>query len=292
MPELSVVCVLHDSAAVLPALLASLARHLPAAQLVAVDTDSRDDGPGLAAAAGAEVVRLGANPGFGAASNAGLALALHPATALLNPDCELLDAGLARLAAAASERDALWAPRLVDATGRIEKSAHPLPGTLGALIPALVHPPLLPRPVRLRVEPWRAGRPRTVGWAVGACLVARTRTLRRLGPFDPSHFLFHEDMDLCLRARAAGVPTILDPGVAVRHAGGHATRAFYGGEPSVLLARRRRAVVEANLGAGALARDDLAQSLTFASRHVARRVLGRPASRERAQLAAVREARR
>lgn len=291
MTPLSIVTVLHDSAAVLPTLLDALARHLPEAELIAVDAGSADHGPTLARDAGAEVVALRANPGFGAANNAGVDRVRRPICALLNPDCAPSDAGLRRLARAAEARDALWVPRLVDAAGAPEKSAHPLPGTFGALVPALVHPALLPRPLRLRAEPWRAERPRSVGWAVAACVVARTATLRRLGPFDPGPFLFYEDMDLCLRARAAGVPTILDPTVRVYHLGGHATRRAYGGEPHALLARRRRAVVAANLGRGALARDDAAQALTFATRRLARRALGRPAAREAAQLAALLEAR-
>ena len=56
-------------------------------------------------------------------------------------------------------------------------------------------------------------------------------------------------MDLCLRARAAGVPTIFDPRVRVRHLGGHATRPAYDGEPFELLAARRHAVVARNRGA-------------------------------------------
>jgi N-acetylglucosaminyl-diphospho-decaprenol L-rhamnosyltransferase len=98
-------------------------------------------------------------------------------------------------------------------------------------------------------------------------------------------------MDLCLRARAAGVPTVLDPTVRVGHLGGHATRRAYGEEPHALLAQRRRAVVRTNRGRAALARDDLAQALTFAGRRLARRALGRPAAREAAQLAALMEAR-
>jgi N-acetylglucosaminyl-diphospho-decaprenol L-rhamnosyltransferase len=292
MTPLSVVTVLHDSADVLPPLLAALGRHLPDAQIIAVDSGSTDDGRVLAGAAGAEVVTLDANPGFGAANNAGVERARNPVCVLLNPDCTPLDAGLRRLAAAAERTDALWVPRLLHPVANTtEKSAHPLPGTLGALLPALVHPRLLPRPLRLRAEPWRAERPRSVGWAVAACVVARTDTLRRLGPFDPSAFLFYEDMDLCLRARAAGVPTVLDPTVRVGHLGGHATRRAYGEEPHALLAKRRRAVVRTNRGRAALARDDLAQALTFAGRRLARRALGRPAAREAAQLAALMEAR-
>ena len=285
----SVVVVLHDSAGPLPALLRSLALLPAPPQLIVVDTGSRDDGPALARAAGAEVVELGANPGFGAANNAGVARARHGVTVLLNPDCELLDASPARLAAAAAAGpDRLWVPRLLEADGSVQRSAHPQPGTVGALLAALTHPPVLPRALRERTEPFRAERARTVGWAIAACVAARTEVLRRLGPFDPAQFLFFEDMDLCLRARAAGIPTVLDPSVRVRHLGGHATRRAYAGDPHELLARRRREVVLANRGRAALALDDAAQALTFASRVAARRAAGRETEREQAQLAALR----
>jgi N-acetylglucosaminyl-diphospho-decaprenol L-rhamnosyltransferase len=284
----SLVVVLHDSAGPLPALLRSLARLPEPPQLVVVDTASQDDGPALARAAGAEVVELGANPGFGAANNAGVERARHEVIVLLNPDCELLDGSLARLAAAAAWPDCLWVPRLLEADGAVQRSAHPQPGTVGALLAAVTHPPALPRALRERAEPFRAERARTVGWAIAACVAARTEVLRGLGPFDPGQFLFFEDMDLCLRARAAGIPTVLDPTVRVRHLGGHATRRAYAGEPHALLARRRREVVLANRGRAALALDDAAQALTFASRVVARRAAGQEAGRERAQLAALR----
>lgn len=290
----TIVTVLHDSEGPLAGLLASLQRHLPQPpQLVAVDAASTDGGPELARAHGAEVVALGANPGFGAACNAGLERARKPVCVLLNPDCVLLDDSLARLVArAAAGPERLWAPRLLDPDGTIQRSAHPLPGTPGALLSAFLHPPLLPRALRERCEPHRAERPRAVGWFIAACVAARTGTLRRLGPFDPGQFLFYEDMDLCLRARAAGIPSVLDPSVALRHIGGHATRPAYGGEPHELLARRRRSVVAANLGGRARRLDDAAQALTFATRSLARVSLGRDGGRERAQLAAVRRARR
>ena len=284
----SLVVVLHDSGGPLRALLGSLDLLPSPPQLVVVDTGSRDEGPSLARAAGAEVVELGGNPGFGAANNAGVERAREAVTVLLNPDCELLDASLARLAAAAaSGPDRLWVPRLLEAGGAVQRSAHPLPGTLGAFLPAVAHPPALPRALRERVEPYRSERPREVGWAIAACLAARTGVLRRLGPFDPGQFLFFEDMDLCLRARAAGIPTVFDPGVRVRHRGGHATRRAYAGEPHELLARRRREVVLANRGRAARALDDAAQALTFASRVAAHGFAGRAAERERAQLAAL-----
>jgi N-acetylglucosaminyl-diphospho-decaprenol L-rhamnosyltransferase len=287
------VVVLHDSAPELERLLDSLDAHLPERpQLVVVDSGSRDAGADLARDRGAEVVELPGSPGYGAANNEGVLRASHDVVALLNPDVELLDAGLLRLVALAGARDALLVPRLLNPDGTPQRSAHPLPGRAGALLPALVHPPLLPAPLRLRAEPWRADAPRTVGWAIAAALVARTSTLRGLGPFDPEAFLFYEDLDLCLRARAAGVATELRPEVRLRHAGGHATGPAFGGEAHELQARRRREVVGARLGRRALALDDAAQALTFTTRIGARWLRRRDAARERAQLRALLRARR
>jgi GT2 family glycosyltransferase len=287
------VVVIHDSERELAALLDSIERHLPdPPQLVVVDTGSRAGGAELARARGAEVLSLPDNPGFGPANNAGVERARGDVTALLNPDVELLDAGLLQLVERAREREALLVPRLLEADGSVQRNAHPLPGRADGLLPAIVHPPLLPRALRERAEPWRAESPRPVGWAIAACLVARTVTLRALGPFDPAAFLFFEDLDLCLRARAAGVPTELHPDVRLRHAGGHATARRFGGEPHELHARRRREVIGARLGRRALALDDAAQALTFATRAAARALLRRDASRPRAQLRALRRARR
>ena len=290
MTPFSIVVVLHDSAGPLPALLASLGRLPSPPQLIVVDTASSDEGPAVARAAGAEVVVLGDNPGFGAANNVGVERAEHPVTVLLNPDCELLDGSLALLAARAAGGE-LWVPRLLNPDGSLQRSAYPLPGTVGALLPAVVHPPILPEPLLERVEPFRSERARSVGWAIAACVAASTETLRWLGPFDPGQFMFYEDMDLCLRARAAGIPTVFEPAVRIRHVGGHSTRPVYDGDPHDLLAQRRRQVVGANRGSAALALDDLAQALTFGTRAAGRLLLGRRADRERAQLSAVLRAR-
>ena len=115
--------------------------------------------------------------------------------------------------------------------------------------------------------------------------------LRRLGPFDPALHLYAEDLDLCLRARAQGVATVYHPAIRVEHTGGHATGAVHSGEPHELLARRRAEVIERRLGSRARRRDDRQQALTFLTRVAARRLLGRDASREQAQLRAVRAAR-
>jgi GT2 family glycosyltransferase len=118
-----------------------------------------------------------------------------------------------------------------------------------------------------------------VGWAIAAALVARTATLRRLGPFDADAFLFYEDLDLCLRS---DVPVELHPEVALLHEGGHST----GPDRLRTEARRRREVVGERLGGRARDLDDLAQAVTFARAALTGR------SRPREQLRALRVARR
>ena len=292
MSAFAIVTVIHDSAAELRGLLDSIDRHLdPRPRVVVVDSGSGDDGAALARERGAEVVELGGNLGFGAGNNAGIELVREPVTALVNPDVELLDDGLARLADLALTRQALFVPRLLNADGTVQDSAHPLPGTVEGLVPALLPRPLLPRGIRTRYEPWRSDDMREVGWALAAALVARTDLLRRLGPVDPSAFLFYEDMELCLRARRAGAPTLLVPDIRLRHLGGTSTDRALGSQALDMQARRRREVV-ASQGGVARALDDLAELLTHGLRALVRTVAKRDPEPARRRLRALLRARR
>ena len=258
----TVVTVAHRSATELALLLPTLP---PDAEVIVVDTD------GSAAGFNATLIERHDTPGFGAANNDGVARASGEVTILLNPDVVATPAAIERLATLAAGREALVVPRLLNADGSVQRSAFALPGKPSALLTALTPGPL-------RREPWRSRAPRIVGWALAAAVAAPTALLRRLGPFDPGAFLFYEDMDLCLRARAGGIPTVLHPEVELTHTGGHS----YDGAPVDLLARRRREVVGANLGPTALRWDDAAQFAEFSVRSWR----GRDRARLRAVLAA------
>ena len=287
---LAIVTVAHNSAAELRRLLASVGRHLPAAQVIVADSGSGDDSASVARDAGAEVVHLD-NVGFGRATNAALVRVERPVTALVNPDVELVDASLSQLARDARP-DRLLAPLILNPDGTRQDSAHVRPVSAAAAVHAVVPPAALPRALAQRLDPWRARRPRPVGWAIGACLVAPTDTLRALGPFDESIFLYAEDLELGLRARRHGVETWFRPDARVVHDAGHSTAAVFGGEAVELLARQRHEVVERSLGGAAAAADDLQQLATFATRGLVKRALRRPARRERLQATAVRKARK
>jgi N-acetylglucosaminyl-diphospho-decaprenol L-rhamnosyltransferase len=287
--QLALVTVTHNSARELGALLRSAAQHLPGARVIVVDNASTDDTVAVArGAANALVVELAENGGFGAGSNAGLRLVDEPVTALVNPDVELLDDSLLALAAELAHADRLLAPLVLSADGSRQDTVHALPASAAELVSALLPPRALPGRFGVRLAPWHASSPRRVGWAVGCAVLARSETLRRLGPFDERTFLYGEDLELGLRARAAGVDTWFWPSARVLHTGGHATARAFAGEPFELLARARHDAVERGLGAGRARLDDRVQALTFASRALLKRALGIDAERERRQLAAVR----
>jgi GT2 family glycosyltransferase len=266
LPGHAVLVVLHSSRAHLERLLPTIGP----AELIVVDTGPDDGAARLAAEHGARVLIRRDNPGFGAANNEALTHVTAPITVLLNPDIVGSPRELALRAAAPG----LHAPRLRNEDGSVQRSAHSLPGTLGAFLPAVS--PVAP----VRALPHQATKPRTVGWAVAAALAARTNTLRELGPFDERIHLLAEDMDLCLRAREQGLPTVFHPDIELTHTGRHSMKT----EPFELLARQRRDVIERRLGARARRRDDAAQLLTFATRAIAKAPRN---DRERAQLGAL-----
>ncbi|MEI6448223.1 MAG: glycosyltransferase, partial [Actinomycetes bacterium] len=261
--DLSLVTVIHDSAPDLSRLLASVARHLPGAEVIVVDSGSSDAGPAVAAMwhGGAKLITLSSNEGFGAGCVAGIELASRQIGVLINPDVELVDSSLADLGALLTDPgapDRLLSPVLLHPDGRRQDAVHPAPGTAPELLRALVPASALPAPLNRIAEPHRARSPIPVGWAVGACLIGRTTTLHSLGPFDPSVQLYAEDLDLCLRAAECGIETWYHPEARVLHREAHSTSRIFGGEPSELLAERRRTVVGQRLVASGL-RDNCAR---------------------------------
>ncbi|HTU98134.1 MAG TPA: glycosyltransferase [Solirubrobacteraceae bacterium] len=294
--SLALVTVTHNSAPELTALLDSVTRHLPGVAVIVVDCASRDESVAVAQRReGVTVIALEENVGFGRAVNLGLGHVTAPAVALVNPDVELLDDSLLALAGEALRADRpprLLAPRVLNGDGSLQDTAHPVPSGPADLVATLIPPAALPGRAGLAVAPWRSATPRAVGWAVGCAIVARTGTLRELGPFDESIFLYGEDLELGLHARERGVATWLWPSARVVHHRAHSSAAAFAGEPFQRLAAARHDVVRRRLGRRRAVLDDAAQALTFASRIAVKTVLGRPAARERAQLRAVRSLRR
>ena len=172
-------------------------------QLVVVDNGPDDGGAALAAQHGATVIERRDNPGFGAACNLALEHVTEDVTVLLNPDTETgrqraRQARPARPSAADCTRPD-WSTRRDRPAQRASAPRH----ARG------VHPRAAPdRSLARRAVPRQAAADRRLGRRRRARRPdGRLRELR----FDPSIHLWAEDMDLCLRARAQGIRTILPP---------------------------------------------------------------------------------
>ena len=281
---LTAVVVTWNSAADVRRLAGSARTHLGGAcRLLFVDNASEDGTIAVirSAAPDSEVIELHRNHGFAEANNIGVRAAATDVVALLNPDTELVDASLQRLAMHAGRGRALFGPRLLNDDGSAQISAFPpLSGWEAGLI-AIWPGELLPARIRRRCEPWRSNERASVGWLSAACIVAQRDVLIELGPFDPELALYGEDTDLGVRARQRGVPSIFAPDLArIIHVGSRSGAQAFADVGMERKIQARRWVARHRLGRVRATVDALAQFLLHATRWAAKRTLGRDASVE------------
>jgi N-acetylglucosaminyl-diphospho-decaprenol L-rhamnosyltransferase len=150
----------------------------------------------------------GPNVGFAAANNRALA---HPAVResryvlFLNPDTEIVEGTLAELLAACDARpgSGLFTVRQVDEHGRLTPNLWYVPSLRRDAADAV---PIgaLARLRTTRRDPASYSREGPFECATGSFLLVRREVVDAVGGFDERFFLFHEEFDLCLRARLAG----------------------------------------------------------------------------------------
>lgn len=201
---------LRDAAAAL------LASTRPPDALVLVDNGA-DVADALRAALPAALVRAtGRNLGFAGGANLGIAAALESgaeAVLLLNDDARLAPEALELLAHALEAPGVgVVGPALLDAGEgpgeRVESIGLAFSRRSGRL-----------RELE-RGRPWRAAASREVPAVSGCVMLLRRELLCAVGAFDAGFFFSGEDLDLCLRARAAGWRVMAVPAARAWHARG------------------------------------------------------------------------
>ncbi|MCC6767359.1 MAG: glycosyltransferase [Deltaproteobacteria bacterium] len=232
--DLAIVVVTWQSAAEVPALLASLAPTLAAgAELVVVDNASTDATVAEVRrhAPAARVVANAANRGFAAAANQGFAATGRAVVLFLNPDV-VVEPDAVPLALACLDRQpsvALVGCRTLNADGTPQPTVDRFHSVRGLVAEALGERRRGPR----GTAPSASG---LVDWVYGSFLLARRAALAPIGGFDEAYEMYGEDLDLCHRLSAAGWRVGYCAEAVIVHHGNRSGAARYG-------ANRDRAVL-------------------------------------------------
>jgi GT2 family glycosyltransferase len=161
------------------------------------------------------LVTVAGNRGYGAGANAGVAslrTVAWDALVILNNDVEVAPGFLAAAARAVAQ------PRVGAASGpfyldRLGGELWFAGGSVNFLLGT----------VRQEKSAEAARRARNVGFLSGAALAVNPSAWQAVGGFDERYFLYHEDLDLCLRLRRAGYTLRFEPQMAAVHRLGEAT---------------------------------------------------------------------
>ncbi len=201
-------------------------------EVLVVDNASSDGSAEMVAAEfpSVRLIRSPRNGGFADGNNQALRVARGEAVLLLNPDTVVERGTLARFLEllSAHPEAGVIGPKLVRPDGSMHlacRRSFPTPSVAFYRISGLAR--LFPRSPRFGrynltfVDPDVA---MEVDSVCGACLLVRRAVMDRIGLLDERFFMYGEDLDWCLRTRAAGWTVRYEPSVVVRHQHGAASR--------------------------------------------------------------------
>lgn len=202
----------------------------PCARVLVVDNGSTDSSCEVAAAAGADVLRLPANLGFAAAVNRGVEAVSTPWVWIVNNDVELHPGCLEQLLEAAHASDASFA------APRVRQLANP--SRIDASYDLLARSGCA----------WRAGsgcpdgplfaEPRPIRFAPMTAALVRRSVFTKSGPLDEFFGSYLEDIEFFLRASLDGFSGVYAPSAIVYHHGS-ATLGAWSASMVELLARNQ-----------------------------------------------------
>jgi GT2 family glycosyltransferase len=230
----SIIVVAADSGHSLLECVADALASASPVEVLLSDNDSRDGSvealtERFAAEPRLRILRNGQNLGFGAGANRAALQARGDAIFLLNPDCRLDSRAIERLRAIATGQAALGilGPRIVDARGVAEPAARRHDPTFRRAVNTLLGRDAVGQgvnmPPRLPLAP-NVAREEHVDAVSGAAMWLPRAVYERLQGFDEGYFLHCEDLDLCRRARDAGLAVVYTDAVEIVHAKGGSSR--------------------------------------------------------------------
>jgi GT2 family glycosyltransferase len=234
VPEVAVVIVTYNSAAVLPGCLDSLTdQDVNLSCVVVADNGSKDDSVAIAKGATnlpVRTVQMGRNAGYAAAINAGIAatdIEKLDAAFVMNPDCRLRPGALGHLAGALRQPGrGIGVPRMVNPDGSLQPSLRRTPTVGRAWAEAVIGGSLAGRVgtlAELVMSPRDYETAGPASWGTGAAMLLSAEMIREIGPWDESFLLYSEETEYSLRASDRGWGTWYEPAAVVEHIGGESS---------------------------------------------------------------------
>lgn len=246
----SVVIVTYNNATEIDGCLASILGQPEARQILVVDNASTDGTVAVLERIAASEPRIrvlhnAMNLGFGSACNQALRLCSEPLVLLLNPDAAALPGALEALARGFAEHPGagILGLKVYDWDGTtVQLSCRAFPG-FGT---ALAHRyslltrlwPRNPWSSRYLSSSFDHDRVAAFDWVSGCAMGLRRASLEKIGLFDEIFFMYCEDVDLCRRARNAGLDVLYLPTAQVRHRIGGSSRSV----PRLTIVERHRSM--------------------------------------------------
>ncbi|MBU0653751.1 MAG: glycosyltransferase family 2 protein [Gammaproteobacteria bacterium] len=243
-PELSIILVSYNTAKYIPRALESVIRETQntSYEIIVVDNDSQDDSVAVISQQFPDVKLLvtGQNPGFAGGVRTGVARAQGKYLLLLNPDTVILDKAIDRLMQFAKQHPAngIWSGvTLNNDLSLNSQHAWSKPTFSSLLFSALGLSKLFSHTClfnHANYGCWKRDSVKEVD-IVSGCFFLTTRELwDRLDGLDASFFMYAEEADYCLRAKALCNQPIVTPDARLIHHGGVSHNQFSGKQVKLL----------------------------------------------------------
>lgn len=166
------------------------------------------------------------NVGFGRANNQLLPLIKNDYILLLNTDAFIQPNALVD-SIAFMERNkecGILGVKLICQDGEVQPSCRYFPSPFNIFLQRTGLSRLF-RQVQLIDDPgWDSESVSECDWVPGCFYFIRREVIDEIGLFDPSYFLYYEEVDHCKRAKAAGWKVMYSPHTAVVHIGGESAK--------------------------------------------------------------------
>ncbi len=220
-PSLTLSIVSHGDGQKIMELLDSLRTFEPDRQFQLILTDNL--GKDLPEASGfpgfsVEMLRNQRPQGFASNHNRAFELARADYFCIINPDVIFSEPVFNDLIATQEKSGAdVIAPLIVDSAGAPQDSYRLLPKPLDLIkrqLPGYRFTPI-PPDVDGLVRP---------DWIAGIFMLFKSKTYHRMQGFDERYHLYFEDVDLCTRARLAGLKLVVDTRLRIKHNARRASR--------------------------------------------------------------------